>query len=288
MSNKILITGGTGFIGGNLINSINAENHIINIGRNKNLICDNILWNLEDKLDGLFLNNVDVIIHCASIVGNQNISKSKYMDINVKSTLELLEFGLKNNIKKFILISTGGVYGFSKKKLSENDICNAKEIYSLSKYFSEKLCELYKDKISIVILRLFFPYGEGQKGRLISNLCNDIFKKKKIMLSKNGQPIINPVHIADVVNIIKNIIEDDLDGTYNICGNEFLSIEQICRKIAVIQNVDDVQFTYGDNDVDNLMGNGEKICKALNYTMQKNLDEGLKLFLKSLKGEGEI
>ncbi|HEY8889244.1 MAG TPA: NAD(P)-dependent oxidoreductase [Clostridium sp.] len=283
MSNKILITGGTGFIGGNLINSINTENHIINIGRNKNLICDNILWNLEDKLDGLFLNNVDIIIHCASIVGNQNISKSKYIDINVKSTLELLEFGLKNNIKKFILISTGGVYGFSKKTLFENDICNAKEIYSLSKYFSEKLCELYKDKISIVILRLFFPYGEGQKGRLISNLCNDISKKKKIMLSKNGQPIINPVHIADVVNIIKNIIENDLDGTYNICGNEFLSIEQICRKIAVIQNVDDVQFTYGDNDVDNLMGSGEKIRKALNYNMQINLDEGLKTFLMSSK-----
>jgi len=288
MSKKILITGGTGFVGKNLINSINTENHIINIGRNKNSMCDNIFWNLQDNLDDLLIDNVDVIIHCASIVGNANISKSQYMDINVKSTLELLEFGLKNKIKKFILISTGGVYGFSNNISDENDICNAKEIYSLSKYFSEKVCELYKGKLSIVILRLFFPYGDGQKGRLISNLFNDILKRNEIMLNKNGQPIINPIHIFDVVNIVKNIIENDLDGTFNICGNEFISIEQICRKIAFIVNVHDPQFIYGDNDIDNLMGNSKKICRSLNYNMQVNLNEGLELFLMSLKKEGEI
>jgi len=288
MSKKILITGGTGFIGRNLINSINTENHIINIGRNKNSMCDNIFWNLKDNLDSLSLNNVDAIIHCASIVGNENINKSQYIDINVKSTLELLEFATKNKIKKFILISTGGVYGFSKKILDEKDSCNAKEIYSLSKYFSEKVCELYKGKISIVILRLFFPYGEGQKGRLISNLCNNILKKNKIMLNKKGQPIINPVHILDVVNIIKNIIKNDLEGTFNICGNELISIEQICRKIAILANIDDAKFIYGDNDIDNLMGNSKKICRTLNYDMKINLDEGLRLFLTTLKKQGGV
>jgi len=288
MSKKILITGGTGFIGRNLINSINTENHIINIGRNKNSMCDNIFWNLKDNLDSLLLNNVDAIIHCASIVGNENINKSQYIDINVKSTLELLEFATKNKIKKFILISTGGVYGFSKKILDEKDSCNTKEIYSLSKYFSEKVCELYKGKISIVILRLFFPYGEGQKGRLISNLCNNILKKKKIMLSKKGQPIINPVHIFDVVNIIKNIIKNDLEGTFNICGNELISIEQICTKIAVLANIDDAKFIYSDNDIDNLIGNSKKICRTLNYDMKINLDEGLRLFLMSLKKQGGV
>jgi|GEM_PF-1231622 len=288
MFKKILITGGTGFIGRNLINSINTENHIINIGRNKNSMCDNIFWNLKDNLDSLLLNNVDAIIHCASIVGNENINKSQYIDINVKSTLELLEFATKNNIKKFILISTGGVYGFSKKILDEKDRCNAKGIYSLSKYFSEKVCELYKGKISIVILRLFFPYGEGQKGRLISNLCNNILKKNKIMLNKKGQPIINPVHILDVVNIIKNIIRNDLKGTFNICGDELISIEQICRKIAIIENIDDAKFIYGDNDIDNLMGNSKKICRTLNYDMKINLDEGLRLFLTTLKKQGGV
>ena len=288
MSKKILITGGTGFIGSNLINSLNSENYIINIGRNKNLRCENIFWDLQGNLDDLLLNDVDIIIHCASIVGNTSNNKSDYIDINLKSTLELLEFSIKNKVKKFILISTGGVYGYSKKVLDENDICNAREIYSLSKYFSEKVCELYKDKLSIVVLRMFFPYGEGQKSRLISNLFNDILEKKEIMLSKNGQPIINPVHIIDVVNIIKNIIKNDLDGTFNICGNEFLSIEQLCKKIAYLEKVDETHFIYGDNDIDNLMGNGKKICRALKYDMQISLDEGLKLFSMSLRKEGGI
>jgi len=288
MSKKILITGGTGFIGSNLIKSLNSGNDIVNIGRNKNLRCDNIFWDLQGNLDDLLLNNVDIIIHCASIVGNDSTNKSDYIDINVKSTLELLEFSIKNKVKKFILISTGGVYGYSKKVLDENDICNPGEIYSLSKYFSEKVCELYKDKLSIVILRMFFPYGERQKSRLISNLFNDILEKKEIMLSKNGQPIINPVHIIDVVNIIKNIIKNDLNGTFNICGNEFFSIEQLCRKIALLEKVDDPELIYGDNDIDNLIGNGKKICKSLKYNMQINLDEGLKLYSMSLRKEGRI
>lgn len=288
MSKRILITGGTGFIGSNLINSINVNNNIINIGRNENPLCDNIFWNLEDGLDNLLLNDIDIIVHCASIVGNINISKSKYIDINVKSTLELLEFCIKNKVKKFILISTGGVYGFSKKLLDETDVCNAKEIYSLSKYFSEQVCELYKDKLSIVILRLFFPYGNGQKGRLISKLFDNTLNKRKIILSKNGQPVINPIHIFDVINIIENIILNDSNGIFNICGNEFISIEQICNKIALIENIDAPQFIHGDNNIDNLMGNNKKICMSLNYNMKINLDKGLESFLISLKKEGGI
>ncbi|HEY5562651.1 MAG TPA: NAD(P)-dependent oxidoreductase [Clostridiaceae bacterium] len=288
MSRKLLITGGTGFIGINLVNYLNNENYIINIGRNKNPLCHNIFWNLHDNLESLSLKDVDTIIHCASIVGDDNTNKSQYIDVNVKSTLELLEFSLRNKIKKFILISTGGVYGFSKKVFEEGDICNATGIYSLSKYFSEKVCELYKDKLSVVILRLFFPYGNGQKGRLISNLFNNIIEENKSILSKNGQPIINPVHIIDVVSIIKGVIENNLEGTFNICGNEYLSIAQICKKISFVENIEDVEFIFGDKDIDNLMGNNNKICRSLNYTMKVDIDLGLQLFSNYLKNKGGI
>lgn len=284
MSKNILITGGTGFIGSSLINSIKNIHNVINIGRRKNYVCSNIPWNLTDGLDSLIPNNIDIIVHCASIVGNQTSSISKYIDINVKSTLKLLEFCKKNNVKKFILLSTGGVYGFSKKASSEQDICNPKDMYSLSKYFAEKVCELYKDKLSIVILRLFFPYGSGQKGRLISNLFDNILNHRKIKLNKNGQPIINPIHIFDVIGILKIIIDDDnIGGIFNVCGNEFYSIKDICKRIALISNIDDLEFSYEENHIDNLIGTNEKICKTLNYTIDINLSEGLKLFLMSLK-----
>jgi UDP-glucose 4-epimerase len=288
MSKKILITGGTGFIGSSLIDSLKGENYIINVGRSENPSCDNIYWNLKDNLNNNPLNDIDIIIHCASIVGNENINKSEYIDINVKSTLELLEYSIKNKIKRFVLVSTGGVYGFSEKILDEDDICKPGDIYSLSKYFSEKVCELYKDKLSIVILRLFFPYGEGQKGRLISNLYSNVLEKKRVALSRNGQPIINPVHIFDVVSIIKNIIENNLEGTFNICGDEYLSIEQICRKIGYINNMDDVEFIYGNNVVNNMMASNKRICRALNFNMRVNLDQGLKLFLMPSEKRGGI
>lgn len=281
MLKKVLITGGTGFIGSNLIKFLGNEYYFINIGRNENVYCENVLWNLVDDLDEMQIDNVDIIIHCASIVGKDASSKSDYIDINVKSTLRLLEFCARNNIKKFILISTGGVYGLNENILNENDICNPNEIYSLSKFFSEKISELYKNKISIVVLRMFFPYGEGQNGRLLTNLTHNLINKNKITINKNGKPIINPIHIIDVVNIMKHIIESDCKGTFNICGNELISIKELCIKIAKELNISNYNFVYNTDSVSNLIGDNRKVCRMFDYNMKISIDKGIKLFLNS-------
>lgn len=281
MVKNILITGGTGFIGSNLIYSLKNNYEFINLGRSENKLCKNIYWDLKESLDDKIDTRIEAVIHSASIVGNGSSNKSDYIDINVKSTLELLEFCLKNNVKKFIYISTGGVYGYSEKELSENSECNPIDMYSLSKYFSERLCDLYKDKISIVILRMFFPYGNGQHGRLINNLLNSILQGKEINLNKNGLPMINPIHITDVVNMLKIVLETDCSGAFNICGDENISIEDLCKKIACYSNSSSPNFVHSNNSVSNLMGSNKKICNLLNYKMKINLDTGIKLLLNS-------
>lgn len=282
MSKKILITGGTGFVGSNLINSLINNYDCINLGRSENNLCKNIQWNFKDRLDDLINYNIDTVIHCASIVGNQNIIKSDYIDVNVKSTLELLEFASRNGVKKFIYISTGGVYGYKKKEFSESDECSPTDIYGLSKYFAEQLCSSYKKEFPIIILRLFFPYGIGQKNRLIANLINYILEDKEIVFNKNGLPIINPIHINDVVNILEKMLETNCNGIFNVCGNENISVEQLSEKIALSCNKNTFKFVYGDNHVSNVIGSNEKICKLLNYTMENNLDKGIKSIVNSI------
>lgn len=281
MTGRILITGGTGFIGSNLIDSLKNNYEFINLGRSNNRSCKNVYWDLMGNLNTKIDDKIDAVIHCASIVGNSNLNKSNYIDINVKSTLELLEFCLKNHVKKFVYISTGGVYGYNKKELGEDNGCNPIDIYSLSKYFSEKLCDLYKDKISIVILRMFFPYGNGQRGRLISNLVNDILQGKEINLNKNGLPMINPIHITDVVSILKGILKINCSGIFNICGDECISIEDLCKKISYNYNSSTPKFIYNNNCVTNLMGSNKKICNLLEFNMKVNLDKGIKLLVNS-------
>lgn len=282
MTKNILITGGTGFIGSNLIKSLNKEYRCINIGRGKSAFCENIYWDLKERL--ICNNNIDIdtVIHSASIVGEVKITKSDYIDINVKSTLELLEYCVKNNVKKFIYISTGGVYGHHEKTLNEDNQCNPLDIYSASKYFSEKLCDLYKDKISIVILRLFFPYGNGQRGRLFSNLVENIVNNKEITLNKGGLPIINPIHVFDVVNILKKVIEIECNGIFNVCGNEHISLQGLCEKIALHANIKKLNIVYRDNNVDNLAGSNEKVFKLLNYKASIDLDTGIDMYLNNI------
>lgn len=283
MAKNILITGGTGFVGSNFINLYRNQYNFINLGRGENISCKNVFWDLRSELDYKTDKNIDAVIHCASIVGNSRYPKSEYIDINLRSTLELLEYCVKNNIKKFIYISTGGVYGYNKEKVKEDAICNPIDIYGMSKYFSEKLCDLYKDKLTIVILRLFFPYGNGQAGRLLTNLTNSIVNNKEITLNKGGLPIINPIHVFDVVNIINKVIEKDCSGIFNVSGDEYISLENLCRKIAFHAKIDNLKFVYNNNDITNLAGTNEKVCKLLNYKISTDLDAGIKMYLKSLK-----
>lgn len=135
---ELLITGGSGFIGTHLVNSLNSIYNITNLGRNKNPKCSNIYWDLRTGLDNITNLHPHTVIHCASIVNSKSADNYDYIDINVKSTIALLEFCVKNSVKKFIFISSGGVYGYSNESLSERNFCNPEGIYLLSKYFFRK------------------------------------------------------------------------------------------------------------------------------------------------------
>jgi UDP-glucose 4-epimerase len=282
MKRTILVTGGTGFIGGSFINYSKDYHKCVNLGRNKNNQCKNIYWNLKDSLEDI-REDIDTVVHCASLVGNNELNKSSYIDINVKSTLHLLEFCERNQVRKFIYISTGGVYGYKSESSYESDKANPIDMYSMSKYFSEKICELYSNKFSIVILRLFFPYGNGQKGRLFDNLIKNISSNKDIILNKGGYPVINPIHISDVNTIINQIIEINCSGIFNLCGEELISVEDLSRKIAKHLNVKELKCIYTENNISNLIGSNKNILNMLKYRLQVDLDTGISMYLKNIE-----
>lgn len=278
MNNKnIVLTGGTGFLGKNLIKHLIHNNRCFNLGRNKKNFCENIYWDLYTDINYENMpKNIDTIIHCASIVGvNTSIEKNKYIDINIKATVKLLEYAIKNNAEHFVYISTGGVYGFTEKELTEDSLCKPQDIYSITKYISELICNYYSKKIKITILRLFFPYGINQEGRLIYNLINNIVNKKYVNLNSGGLPVINPIHIKDVCNIIEEVMNLKLEGTFNISGNEEISIGEICELIAKRADIKDLQYAYTNNGCKNLIGCNKKIINKLNYTMDVNIESGL-------------
>jgi Nucleoside-diphosphate-sugar epimerases len=275
MNRKIVITGGTGFVGSNLINTF-IDDTVYNLGRRENDKCKNIYWSLKDSIEKIkFPSNIDTIIHCASIIDEVGNTYRDFIDVNVSSTLELLEYSVKNNVKHFIYISTGGIYGFGNNAFKEDGDCNPQGMYSKSKYFSEKICMEYASKIKITIIRVFFPYGKGQVGRLISNLIKKIINGERIILNNKGMPFINPIHISDLCNIIAGIVDNRLEGIFNVCGNEIISIKELCEIISNKFHVENTHYEFNNNNCENMIGNNEKIIKNLNYSMKIKLLDGI-------------
>lgn len=279
---NILLTGGTGFLGRNLINGLKYHK-FINLGRNKNQNCDNIYWNLIDDININELpGKIDVVVHSASIIGNNDsYSKKEYFDVNVRSTIHLLELCATKKIDHFIYISSGAVYGEGENLWNETDNCNPKNMYGLSKYFSELLCKQYEDSFPITTLRLFFPYGNGQKGRFMDGLICKIRNNESIEINDLLSPLVNPVHISDLISIIELIINKKLSGTFNVAGNEKISIKEIGEIIAQQLNKSlQLNFNYNKKEKCNFLGSNVKLFRSLNYYPKTNLIKGIQEMCK--------
>ena len=202
---NVLITGGAGFVGSNLINGL------LNIPKIKITVIDNLsygnlknLRNVYNKIkfirkditkinsSDFFISKIDVIIHLAAIapLPDNQIDPYESMKNNVAGTANMLEISRLLKIKKFIFISSSAVYeGSSKRKIKshENDKINTTLIYPTSKQMGEKLCDIYMKtyNLNIYVLRLFNLYGPNQDmyrkhPSLISQIIKSINKNQKL------------------------------------------------------------------------------------------------------------
>jgi nucleoside-diphosphate-sugar epimerase len=108
----------------------------------------------------------------------------------------------------------------------------------LGNYFATKLCSEilthnYTSYFDVSLLRLFFMYGKGQKrSMLIPRLVDNVNHGRPIRLTENGGIVINPIHVSDVVNILKGLMNSDGSYTYNVAGPEHLNLNQIADIIG--------------------------------------------------------
>ena len=288
---NVLISGGTGFVGRNLIAVLSDDYNSINIGRNENNTCENVFWDLtSDFPQNRFADgSIGRLIHCASIVGpDECVPTERYFDINIKATARLLDFAIRNHVRHFVYISSGAVYGEAQTAFTENDECCPGNRYGISKYVSEMLCSHCSDKMSVTILRPFFPYGVGQTGRLIPKLMEQIISGHTVTMNAGGLPLINPIHISDFVSIAAQTIKQGISGIFNVSGDEMLSILDICERIRKKLLIAKPEYVFTDNTARNVIGSNRKICDTLNYKIRMSFDEGITELINGCQEKGDI
>jgi len=263
---KILITGGAGYVGNELVFELlkvpQVEKVIVydNLSRkNYNLFLDTryephkVQFVNGELLDSRKLKkelkDIDVVFHLAAIVSTPYATENSHLfeQVNHWGTAELVYAIEESNVKKFIYLSTTSVYGASDETITIDTIPDPKTFYGSSKLRGEKHVERLLDKMDAYIIRCGNVYGYSPSVRfdaVINRFMFEVNFMGRIQINGNGQQTRAFIHVDKVLRVLRNLVNPEFSlspGVYNLVDKN-LSIFGIANTIKEIYSHMDMIF----------------------------------------------
>ena len=220
---------------------------------------------------------IDVVIHLAQSNHYKDFPSyaSDIFNVNVSSSVNLLEYARSANAKLFIYTSTGGVYGNSNKPFYEfqaTQLTLPNNFYFSTKWCTETLISNYNKFFNTVIFRPFFIYGNGQdRSMLIPRIFDKVSSRNTIEISGNNGIKINPIHVNDAANALILSLKLKESRTYNLGGPQALSIREISELFGKYLGKIP-KFSHSNNTSEDLLGDISLLSEEL-YRPQIRLSE---------------
>jgi len=237
---RVLVTGATGYVGRNLTRTLVEQNFFVRI-----LLRDPSRTEAPagaEVFQGVLLDpsslsgieeGIDCVVHCAALLGKWNTNKARMYQVNVSGSLHLLDRFAGRPFKQFIHLSAGGVTGpAAQRRIDETHHCRPSTTYEQTKYLAEqKVLGLSGQKnIPALVLRPAFVYGPGDPHKL------PLFKaiqQGRFVLIGNGQSVISPVYIDDLIKAILLALDKGRPGEiYIIGGRQPVTKQKLINTIA--------------------------------------------------------
>jgi len=243
MDKKVLVTGASGFTGSHLCRDLVTKGYHVralvrgtsNINDLKKLDLEIAFGNITepDSLDKA-VKGIETVYHIAALYRQENVPTKLFWDVNVKGTKNLLEASLKAGVKRFIHCSTVGVQGeISNPPAKETHPYNPGDEYQRTKMEGEKLVLRFfrENELPGVIVRPVGIYGPGDTRFL--KLFRHI-KNGKFTMFGSGNVLYHLTYIDDLVYGFELCGEkkEAIGQIYNICGNEYVTLNQLVTIIA--------------------------------------------------------
>ncbi|GHT96328.1 UDP-glucose 4-epimerase [Alphaproteobacteria bacterium] len=257
-SKKILITGGSGFIGSHVCRRLLDEgNHVTLVDRyfndrnellqsclshkNCKSVCADICAN---DFSSLNFDDFDYIIHAAGVLGVKNVIDNpvETLDVNIIGTanvLKLLE--RQKNLKRFVHFSSSEIYGSSADSFSESDnvlqmsLKHIRGCYAISKLAGEAYTLAYSRKIGIktTSVRPFNVYGTFRYGiNAITSFIDKALRGENIVVHGDGSQKRAWCYISDFVEALDRLLQSDLGIPFLNIGNSSMvvtTLESACN-----------------------------------------------------------
>jgi len=306
---KVLVTGGTGFLGSHIVERCldeHAQVRVFSTGKTfrniehlrknprLNLITGDIT-NLNSLVKAT--KGIDLVMHFASFTKTNETYRNPLKDfqINVSGTLLLLEAMRKNNINKIVFASTGKVYGKPQYiPIDENHPIDPVDPYSTGKYVCEKYISLYGKifNLDYIIMRIFGIYGPRQIPKpgslvgVISIFVENILNGKDIIIYGDGKLKRDFLYIDDFVNITFSLLNNERwKNTFNIASGRAITLNELTKILA--KKLKSYKFKINfkeplENDVD-LLPDVSFLKAKINYKPTIGLEEGIERYINWYK-----
>ncbi len=297
---KIIVTGGSGFIGSNVVKylSKNHEVKIFDFKKPDNLDNEFIQGDITDSKHVInSIKDCDVVIHLAATLGVVNTETNPVLtlDTNLGGTINVLEACKINKIKKIIFSSSSEVYGEPLKiPMDEDDKPIPMTTYGIAKFTAEEYIKAYSKNFGLeyTLFRLFNVYGDQQATDwVLPEFVNKAISNKDIIVHGNGLQTRSFCYVTDISNAFSLTLDKANGQLINIGNNhEPITIKELANKIVQLSNskssVKFIPFEETKRNRSEILirvPNIEKAEKLLGYEPKISLEEGvLKVIKKQL------
>ncbi|WP_410508110.1 SDR family oxidoreductase [Methanosarcina hadiensis] len=312
---KIVITGGAGFIGSHIAESLAKDGHEIVIvdnldpyysidlkRKNLDIVLDSgnatyinadvtDLSGMKDIIDS----TVDYVYHEAAQAGVRISVQDPFKpnDVNVLGTLNVLKASLDAGVKKVINASSSSVYGKVKYlPFDEQHPTEPVSPYGVSKLAAEHYCRVFYEVYGLptTSLRYFTVYGPRMRPDLaISIFTGKMLSNEPITVFGDGEQTRDFTYIEDVVEANKRLLNNKLtDGkVLNIGGGNRISVNDLIETLRSI-TCSTSEIIYADKqkgDTEDTLANTDLGNKLIGYTPQFDITKGLNKFVDWFKTE---
>ncbi len=303
---KVLVTGGSGFIGSHVVDKLRDKGVSVRIfdgimptfRKDKDVeFYKGSILNFEDL--SFAMHDIDIVFHLAAVADVKAVYERPHYaeNINVRGTINVLEAARRNRVMRVIYGSTVWVYSDTQCNASvldeEMPLAHPSHLYTATKLTSEYYCKAYAHLYGLeyTILRYGIPYGpRARDGAVIPIFVRKALNGEPLTIAGDGLQYRKFVYVEDLaegnVLALKNIARNKI---YNLEGKEKVTIRQIAETIQKL--IEKVEIKYIEGRPGDFSGkeiSSQKAKRELGWEAKTNFERGVRRYIEWYRKQKEI